>query len=154
MHCSSYFGRSYCHRLCSLCSVTAGAAQKKICLNQPKLTAVLWLAGLNSKLKLMPTDACDSRRLIVILCRLQMRLTFGLGHLSCNCCWNSCICSKHCSWNNLGHFFAFVRPYFKHNFMMYLFDRFLHRPQTFLVTVVRKCHRRANTSGFWGNSFL
>lgn len=65
------------------------------------MAAVLFLAGLNSKLKLMLADACDGRRLIVILCLIQLRLASGLGYLSCDR-WrnlNGYICLK-CCWNN------------------------------------------------------
>lgn len=67
------------------------------------MAAVLFLAGLNSKLKLMLADACDGRRLIVILCLIQLRLASGLGYLSCDR-WrnlNGYICLK-CCWNNFA----------------------------------------------------
>lgn len=77
------------------------------------MAAVLFLAGLNSKLKLMLTDACDGRRLIVILCLIQLRLASGLGYLSCDR-WrnlNGYICLK-CCWNNFDppppFFFYFI----------------------------------------------
>lgn len=76
------------------------------------MAAVLFLAGLNSKLKLMLTDACDGRRLIVILCLIQLRLASGLGYLSCDR-WrnlNGYICLK-CCWNNFDPpppFFYFI----------------------------------------------
>lgn len=76
------------------------------------MAAVLFLAGLNSKLKLMLADACDGRRLIVILCLIQLRLASGLGYLSCDR-WrnlNGYICLK-CCWNNFDpplFFFYFI----------------------------------------------
>lgn len=66
------------------CSVTVEELGKHISLNQPQLisvqplAAVLRLAGLNIKLKLMPADACDSCRLIVVVCCIQTRRPFGL----------------------------------------------------------------------------
>lgn len=79
------------------------------------MAAVLFLAGLNSKLKLMLADACDGRRLIVILCLIQLRLASGLGYLSCDC-WrnlNGYICLK-CCWNNFD-----PPPFFFFYFILY-----------------------------------
>lgn len=36
----------------------------------------------------MPADACDGSTLIIIVCCIQMRLTFGWGYLSRCCRWN------------------------------------------------------------------